>query len=138
MAKKYANVKTVKEIKYVCSDGSEFPDETTANIHEHLLLTKDIRITDMTNYRPFDEESNMVDFLWFRLENEEDYFKLVEYYNFMYDPDCVDLEKPKKFPYAYYCVKEGDTRCCNLGIEEIKSKAQRFFNGIGIEISFSK
>lgn len=131
---------TIERTKYICSDGMEFYDEVAANTWEFMLSVIDIRIMSMDNVVPFfDEEANMVDYAWFRLNSESDYDKMVKYYEYMYrdyDESVVNLEKPAHFPYPYYCVKEGDNGCCGFTIEDIKNGAKKFFDRIGVEISF--
>lgn len=131
---------TKERTKYICSDGMEFFDEVAANTWEFLLSIRDIRITSMDNVVPFfDEEAYMVIFSWFRPNSESDYDKMVEYYKHLYrdhDEYAVNLEKPEHFPYPYYCVKEGDNACCGITIEDIKNGAKKFFDRIGVEISF--
>lgn len=131
---------TTERTKYICSDGMEFYDEVAANTWEFMLSVIDIRIMSMDNVVPFfDEEANMVNYAWFRLNSESDYDKMVKYYEYMYrdyDEYAVNLEKPTRFPYPYYCVKEGDNACCGFTIEDIKNGAKKFFDRIGVEISF--
>lgn len=152
MVIKQVEAVTKERTKYICSDGMEFYDEDAANTWEFMLSISDIRIRSMDNVVPFfDEEANMVDYAWFRLNSESDYDKMVKYYEYMYrdrdyeeyaDMSCdyyesvVNLEKPSHFPYPYYCVKEGDNACCGFTIEDIKNGAKKFFDRIGVEISF--
>ena len=152
MVIKQVEAVTTERTKYICSDGTEFYDEDAANTWEFLLSISDIRITSMNNVVPFfDDEANMVDYAWFRLNSESDYDKMVKYYEYMYR-DCnyeeygvmdrdyyesvVNLVKPEHFPYPYYCVKEGDNACCGFTMEDIKNGAKKFFDRIGVEISF--
>lgn len=140
MVIKQVETETKERTKYICSDGMEFYDEVAANTWEFRLSVSDIRIMSMDNVVPFfDEEASMVYYAWFRLKSESDYDKMAEYYEYMYcdcDEYAVNLEKPEHFPYPYYCVKEGDNACCGITIEDIKTGAKKFFDRIGVEISF--
>lgn len=144
-------VVTNKYTVYIAEDGTEFDNQKACEKHEIYSaidkVSEEVEPLEMDfcatplNYDGYADEEYC---RWFKVNDDEDYQKLLNYYRTRTENEVV-IDKPLSYP-SVICVSEDgwysdpyeSENAFGYTLDDMKNVAKEFFGHFGIEVSFKK